>query len=49
MGVINPTWGETRGNLNGQIDEVRIYNRALISDEVKTLYQSAGGNGLASL
>ena len=49
LGVIDPTRNNTRGNLNGQIDEVRIYNRALNSDEVKTLYQSAGGNGLASL
>jgi hypothetical protein len=32
-------WEEkNRGNLDGWIDEVRVYNRALSADEVGTLY-----------
>jgi hypothetical protein len=27
-----------RGNLDGWIDEVRVYNRALSADEVRALY-----------
>ena len=33
------TWKEKqRGNLDGTIDEVRLYNRALLADEVRELY-----------
>ena len=32
-------WEEkNRGNLDGWIDEVRVYNRALSADEVRALY-----------
>ena len=35
----NSSWEEKhRGNLDGWIDEVRVYNRALSADEVKELY-----------
>ena len=35
----NSSWEEKhRGNLDGWIDEVRIYNRALSADEVRALY-----------
>jgi hypothetical protein len=35
----NSSWEEKhRGNLDGWIDEVRVYNRALSADEVGTLY-----------
>jgi hypothetical protein len=37
MGDLN--WEEKhRGNLIGVVDEVRLYNRALRSEEVKELY-----------
>ncbi len=36
------TQGENANNFNGQIDEARIYNRALTSAEVTSLYQSRG-------
>jgi hypothetical protein len=29
---------KNRGNLDGWIDEVRVYNRALSADEVRALY-----------
>ena len=39
LGVRNPSFNsEQRGNLDGVIDEVRLYNRALSADEVKELY-----------
>ena len=39
LGVRNPNWeSQKRGNLDGIIDEVRLYNRALSADEVKELY-----------
>ena len=35
----NSSWEEKhRGNLDGWIDEVRVYNRALSADEVRALY-----------
>ena len=35
----NPNWEKKhRGNVDGIIDEVRVYNRALSADEVKELY-----------
>lgn len=47
--------GGCMGNLNGALDDVRIYNRALSSTEVKQLYnqgagtkQSASGSGVSS-
>jgi hypothetical protein len=32
------------GEFSGQIDDVRIYNRALSEDEVKYLYETTQGN-----
>ena len=39
VGVRNPNWEtQMRGNIDAIIDEVRLYNRALSSTEVKELY-----------
>lgn len=37
------TWGGSAGSMNGQIDDVRIYNRALSASEVSTLYNNGNG------
>ena len=37
LGAIN-NYGSIINELNGKIDEVRIYNRALSATEIKTLY-----------
>jgi len=40
LGMVgSPSWEKKHGkHLDGQIDEVRVYNRALSADEAKELY-----------
>jgi YVTN family beta-propeller protein len=38
VGAANPGAADWQGYMNGQIDDVRIYNHALTVDEVKALY-----------